>query len=707
MLQTRWSDGFLDPMRREGDPHTDLIVREIFERGQIQEVNRLFRTLVSNEQPPPEQLPPSVRSFLGETPRLPEWADRAAILRAQRLFGRHAPLIVLILFCGSLPVTYLAREGVQVIYRTARLVRDPRRRAVETAQLVIDAMSPGGMDPLGRGIRTAQKVRLIHSGIRHILLEGPKQHVAELEPWDPQLGMPINQEDLAGTLLTFAVSVTVGLGYLGVDLEHQECEDYLHAWKVVAHFLGLREELMPRDYEDALALARSVERRHFAASPEGQQLTDALLKLLNDAVPGEILDGVPASLIRRLLGDARAGLLKVPDPDWTRLLLRAAKPLVKSADELMDHSGAFRRVGERFGQGLIEFLLTLERGPKGVRLRIPTALRERVAPRHEVPAAPFVARAVRSLVELLPKPRLVTRSFALQAPYDWLQFATRFKDDDGVVGERFFEEFAKRIDAHFQGRGTDTGLMERFEDLRSEDFEPFAVAEIIREFYERTTRFDLDLQVHWEPLFYPILWAYREWLARRMRNLHIPSGTVRDLDSWIDLLDVDRDGKPDVRAWVRVQGSDRIPIYVGAYKIYASVVDGARRSYVTVAFPILGGNLATVLAPKNLEGGGLGLTTRDANSSECGLYHVIPSENSFAMWPAYGLQEEFELHPAADGTRIDVEHVCRFLGLKAFTMRYRIERKRPRAADPAREFRGALRRSRRPAPRPAPAPPPA
>src|SRR4029453_1257265 len=109
----------------------------------------------------------------------------------------------------------------------------------------------------------------------------------------------------------------------------------------------------------------------------------------------------------------------------------------------------------------------------------------------------------------------------------WLQFATHFKDPDGVVGERFFRGFAKSIDAHFEGRSREAGLMGGFEDLGSAHFEPFAVAEIIREFYEHTMRFDLDLEVEWEPLFSPFLWAYRTWLGRRMRNLNIPSGVAR------------------------------------------------------------------------------------------------------------------------------------------------------------------------------------
>jgi hypothetical protein len=242
--------------------------------------------------------------------------------------------------------------------------------------------------------------------------------------------------------------------------------------------------------------------------------------------------------------------------------------------------------------------------------------------------------------------------------------------------------------------------MDDFDDLRSDTFEPYAVADVIRRFYEHTTDFDLALEVKWSRLFYPIGLVYRELVSRRIRTFDFPVGVVKDLENWIELIDLDHDDDPDLRAWVRVHGRDRYPMWVGAYKVYKSTIDGRQASYISVAFPMPGGNLTTVLAPENFEGDGLRLSTRDSRPSEAGLYQIIPRARSFAMFPAYGLHEVFELRPTPDHTGVRVRHVSEWLGLRMFEMRYDIQPKRPRDPECVRGFcesirRGARARSRR------------
>src|SRR5205085_3083486 len=102
---------------------------------------------------------------------------------------------------------------------------------------------------------------------------------------------------------------------------------------------------------------------------------------------------------------------------------------------------------------------------------------------------------------------------------------------------------------------------------------------------------------------------------------------------------------PDFRCWIRVLKDSKVPVYVGAYRTYTSSVDGVKRSYVSVAFPLPGGNMTTVLCPKNLPNGGFMLVTRDPHSSESGVYLLLPHRRSFTMVPAFGLAERFQLHP--------------------------------------------------------------
>ena len=87
---SRWTDALLDRMREVGDPVADAPVAAVFERGGVEAVNAIMRTLVRTDQPVPEELPEELRAYLAEALPLPEWADMGKIKRGQQLFETWA-----------------------------------------------------------------------------------------------------------------------------------------------------------------------------------------------------------------------------------------------------------------------------------------------------------------------------------------------------------------------------------------------------------------------------------------------------------------------------------------------------------------------------------------------------------------------------------------------------------------------------------------
>ena len=180
---------------------------------------------------------------------LPEWADPQLIQTGEDLFWRYGTKLILVLYCYSLPFCYLGRNGVQVLALTTRLASNPTRRIVETAQLLVDVMQAGGLTtPTGRGRRSIQKVRLMHAAIRQLAPTAPQ--------WKASFGLPVNQEDLAGTLMSFSWIALDGLDKLGVEVTPAEREAFLHCWLVIGHLLGIQPELLPRDVASAKGTGR-------------------------------------------------------------------------------------------------------------------------------------------------------------------------------------------------------------------------------------------------------------------------------------------------------------------------------------------------------------------------------------------------------------------------------------------------------------------
>ncbi len=364
---------FLEAQRSVGDPPADAVIAELFAGGGggVSTVSRLLRDLVDNDDIPAASLPAAVREYFAGG-ALPAWADRAAIARSSQLFHRLAPQIILLLHTMSLPYCYAARRGVQVLARTGRLQSGAQRRVLETAQFVLDVMAPGGLDHdpgrFGAGLRSAQKVRLMHATIRHFIRADPG--------WDPGWGTPINQEDLAGTLVSFSGVILSGLGRLGVDLDPGERDDYIHTWNVVGSLLGVDERLMAADMPAAERLIARIADRHHETCPEGQMMTRALLDYMAYNLPGNALDGLPALLVHECCGPRIAAILGVERPTLSPRWMRVLATMGGLGDELGDESAHLRRASAATGRLLLGALLLVYRGGERSAFNIPLTLRQ-------------------------------------------------------------------------------------------------------------------------------------------------------------------------------------------------------------------------------------------------------------------------------------------------------------------------------------------
>ena len=146
-------------------------------------------------------------------------ATRARIQEAQQFFLLYGLASSTLLACASLPQCYVMKYGTEVLAYTKFLQVEPTRRIRETAQMVMDVMVPGGLEPGGRGVRATMKVRVMHAIVRHMVMNDPR---AAANPSDPELrakfGLPINQEDMVYTLMTFSYVVIEGFRTMGYDM---------------------------------------------------------------------------------------------------------------------------------------------------------------------------------------------------------------------------------------------------------------------------------------------------------------------------------------------------------------------------------------------------------------------------------------------------------------------------------------------------------
>jgi hypothetical protein len=192
---TVWTGDLLDELRFAGDPPADDIAAAYLDDSG----GGFFRALLEAAGADPE-----IGAYLASADGLPEWADAAKLRAGADFFSEWGLEIGLGLFCFSLPAGY-ARIA-HVLDLTARMETDARRRIFETAQMVLDVTTPGGLDAGATGYVTARRVRLMHAGVRRLITTDPRvdrRPTGAESGWDGQWGVPINQEHLIATVLAF------------------------------------------------------------------------------------------------------------------------------------------------------------------------------------------------------------------------------------------------------------------------------------------------------------------------------------------------------------------------------------------------------------------------------------------------------------------------------------------------------------------------
>ena len=132
------------------------------------------------------------------------------------------------LFFASLPMSYSAARGANVLTRTAELTTGhTTRRLAETGQMLLDLMAvDDGIAPLQPGTKGPAATRGVCVCSTRGAAYGPQRRGLE---WDQAgLGLPINQEDLLGTLVVFTVVVVDALEKLGVDFGNAKTRGAMH-----------------------------------------------------------------------------------------------------------------------------------------------------------------------------------------------------------------------------------------------------------------------------------------------------------------------------------------------------------------------------------------------------------------------------------------------------------------------------------------------
>lgn len=237
----------------------------------------------------PEMLP------LLESMNMPSGVDRSTLTLASRTFRKYQMEILGILGLYALPYCYAGANGARVLVRSRKIMEDPQQRLLETASFVLAVCQPDAFLPEGTGQMTILNVRMMHAAARYYAGKVIADEV------------PVNQEDMIGTLLSFSLLVVRGLRKIGIALSEREAEAYLYLWSLVGRMMGIHPIYLPANLRAASAMDRDIRRREFRRSNEGIVLTRSLVDYYRKTM---VFRGVgPEDLLTFFLGTEIAQML--------------------------------------------------------------------------------------------------------------------------------------------------------------------------------------------------------------------------------------------------------------------------------------------------------------------------------------------------------------------------------------------------------------
>jgi hypothetical protein len=240
------------------------------------------------------------------------------------------------------------------------------------------------------------------------------------------------------------------------------------------------------------------------------------------------------------------------------------------------------------------------------------------------------------------------------------------------VGTDFVRDLADELGARYTADAQDTGIVASLDALAGPELDPGQVDPLVREFYEHTTRFALDIVPRWRLWVRPGYLLYRSVVARPLGQASVPMNqreAQRGIRSRIDTV-TGVDGAVSVRGWIRSFADDDEPIMVGLYTTYSH----GGRGYVSVGFPVPEGSFTATLAPRSRPDRGLTLTSR-VDDGQAGHYltYVDTSADELTALAVHGFEEQLDVF-VEDGA-LRATHAFWVFGFPFLTLHYRITRK--------------------------------
>ena len=266
--------------------------------------------------------------------------------------------------------------------------------------------------------------------------------------------------------------------------------------------------------------------------------------------------------------------------------------------------------------------------------------------------------------------RVTGRRVELGGDHAWLDAPMH---RESVIGENWLSDAAAAIGGVVVRNEPGGGLLPEFAALDGPHFRAAVVHPDIRDFYERTSLWRMEVWTEWNPILQPVGEFIARYFGRRVQQLTIPTrplDTALGMDSDIAAI-VAPDGRQSGAGWIRRLRSTGAYVYSGFYRV--TTLPESTQPSVHVSFPLESGNVQVFLRPRALSDGSLELLSTRGTFGTDGAYLTV-SRGGIVHAARLPLHETFRLYVDDDGV-LRTDHVIRVWSAVAVRLHYKLFRK--------------------------------
>lgn len=311
------------------DVEVDQLVSDWIKEGQF---SNIMNFLHGNGDL--ESLPPNFKIWYKKLAIIPDWLQLDLVEIGAQFCQRSGLMGLLVLRNFALLGGYYFSNLTKPLVATGMLEKGATYRLHNTLQFWIE-VSRSGQTAQCQRIASCLKIRLIHSASR-IMIKDKNVN------WNyAALGEPINHADMVATNIAFTIYYLFGLHRLNVSYSKEEERGIFHLWKYVTWLLGIPQETLPNNRQEALSFFYHWTLKQDGPDNDSIKLAQALLeedtpiKLLKFDVLKKNMGYIHRSIANELIDDQIAKSLQIPVIKFNKIIptiLRFKNEIEKKAN---------------------------------------------------------------------------------------------------------------------------------------------------------------------------------------------------------------------------------------------------------------------------------------------------------------------------------------------------------------------------------------